>query len=297
VAAEGHTDISFTVFRDDLPATLAAVEELTRKLDVEGYSYDENLATVSVVGMGMATQTGVAEKMFRALAEKTINILMITTSEIKISVLVSKEQAQEALSTVHEIFELHKEPADVTPDIHHLAHRPAAVDASDLVAKIELMEDLIIEDITLDESQSMVTVMGLADSPGLAARLFEGVAEGGILVDMIVQSMGREGHAGITFTVPRKDLEKTIRVTTDLAAELGCPPPTNLPKVAKLSVCGIGMRSHTSVAERMFKSLASTAINVEVISTSEVHVNIVVEDSQGKEAFETLQREFEDVIV
>ena len=297
VAADGHTDISFTVFRDDLPATLAAVEQSTRKLDVEGYSYDENLAKVSVVGIGMATQTGVAEKMFRALAEKEINILMITTSEIKISVLVTKEQAQEALSTVHEVFQLDKEPADVTPDIHHSAHRPAAIDATDLVAKIERMEDLIIEDITLDESQAMVTVTGLADSPGLAARLFEGVAEGGILVDMIVQSMGREGHASITFTVPRKELEQAIRVTTDLAAELGCPPPTSLPKVAKLSVCGIGMRSHTSVAERMFKSLASTGINVDMISTSEVHVNIVVDDHQGKEAFETLQREFEDVIV
>ncbi|HYW79824.1 MAG TPA: aspartate kinase, partial [Thermoguttaceae bacterium] len=297
VAADGHTDISFTVFRDDLPATLKAVEESTRKLEVEGYNYDEDLAKVSVVGAGMATQTGVAEKMFRALAEKQINILMITTSEIKISVLVTKEQAQEALRTVHEVFQLDQEPAVANPDAPLAAHRPSAVDATDLAAKIEQMEELIIEGISLDESQAMVTMIGLADSPGLAAKLFEAVAADGILVDMIVQSMGREGHANITFTVPQKDLVETLRITGDLAGELECPPPASLPTVAKLSVCGIGMRSHTSVAQRMFESLAAAGINVEVISTSEVHVNIVVEGQQGKEAFATLQKEFADVIV
>ncbi len=297
VAADGHTDISFTVFCDDLPTTLKAVEESTRKLDVEGYSYDEDLAKVSVVGAGMATQTGVAEKMFRALAEKKINILMITTSEIKISVLVTREQSQEALRTVHEVFQLDREPAIATPETHHSATRLSAAETTEIVAKIERMEELIIEGITLDESQALVTVMGLADSPGLAAKLFERVAEGGILVDMIVQSMGREGHANITFTIPQKDLEETLRITGELAGELGCPPPTSLPKVAKLSVCGIGMRSHTSVIQRMFESLATTEINVEVISTSEVHVNIVVDGRQGKEALATLQREFADVIV
>ena len=112
VASEGRADISFTVPRDELPATLKAVEDAVKELHAEGYSYDDDVAKISVVGLGMATQPGVAEKMFRSLAERGINIQMITTSEIKISVLVAREFAQEALRTVHEAFHLEKPPAE-----------------------------------------------------------------------------------------------------------------------------------------------------------------------------------------
>ncbi|KKK54890.1 hypothetical protein LCGC14_3080140, partial [marine sediment metagenome] len=169
VADDGHADISFTVFRDDLPATLKAVEDSTRKLEAEGYSHDDDLSKISVVGAGMATQTGVAEKMFRALAEKGINILMITTSEIKISVLVARTQAQEALRTVHEVFQLDVQPAESNAEVHVATEPHEAMDPTELVAKMERMEELIIEGITLDQLQSLVTVVGLPDTPGLAA--------------------------------------------------------------------------------------------------------------------------------
>ena len=104
--------MSFTVDRDELPATLQAIEEAVKELGGEGYTYDDDVAKVSVVGLGMATQKGVAGTMFRSLAEKGINIQMITTSEIKISVLVDRQYAQDALRTVHEAFQLHKPPED-----------------------------------------------------------------------------------------------------------------------------------------------------------------------------------------
>ena len=97
-AAEGRTDLSFTVLRDELPGTLRAVDEAVKEIGAEGCDYDENVSKISVVGLGMATQPGVAGMMFRALAEKGINIHMITTSEIKISVVVAREHAQEAFA-------------------------------------------------------------------------------------------------------------------------------------------------------------------------------------------------------
>ena len=113
IGAEGKADISFTVDRDELPATLEAVQEAAAELGASGYSHDDQVAKISVVGLGMARQVGVAQKMFRALADAGVNILVITTSEIKISVLIARSQAQTALRAVHAAFGLAREPAGV----------------------------------------------------------------------------------------------------------------------------------------------------------------------------------------
>jgi aspartate kinase len=294
--AEGHADLSFTVFRDDLPATLRAVDAAVKELGAEGYTCDENVSKISVVGLGMATQPGVAGTMFRALAEKGINIQMISTSEIKISVLVAREFAQEALRTVHEAFELQSPPPDGKTHGDG-SPRQAKPSEEKLLARLQRMEKLIIEQIDLDETQSRVTFVGLPDIPGLAAQTFDELAEAGIVVDMIVQSIGRGNRANISVTVPQKDLENAIRVAEQQAESLGCPPPTNCPKVAKLSVFGVGMRSHTGVAARMFQSLAKEGINVELISTSEVRVNVVLDRGDGKKALAALKKEFADAMV
>jgi aspartate kinase len=296
VAAGGQAEISFTVVRDDLPATLKAVEEATRAVGAQGYNYDDNVAKISVVGLGMKTQPGVAQKMFRALAAKGINILMITTSEIKISVLVDRESALEALRTVHATFHLDKEPSAAAGNGAGAA-RPLGNNTADIVARMQGMEDLIIEDITLDESQSRVTLVAVPDRPGLAAGVFEEVAAGGIVVDMIVQSVGREEQANLSFTVPDKDLDKSLSLAGSLARRLGCQPPTSCPNVAKLSVSGTGMRSHTGMARRIFQCLATAGINVEMINTSEVRLNVVIDRAQGRKALDLLKAEFADVIV
>jgi len=297
VGANGLADISFTVPRDELPTTLKAVEDVAKQLGAEGVSYDDDVSKISVVGLGMATQTGVAEKMFRALAEKGINIMMITTSEIKISVLVARQYAQEALRTVHEAFQLHVTPAGAD-ELGAPAHLVRGNNnTAEVVTRMEAMEALIIEDITLDESQARVTVVDLPDMPGLAAQVFDEVAEAAIVVDMIVQSVGRNGHANISFTVPQGDQANAARVARELSDLLGCPPPTACPKVAKLSVFGIGMKSHTNVAARTFQSLAAAGINVDMISTSEVRVNVVVDGQHGRQALAALKKEFADVMV
>jgi len=297
VAAAGLADVSFTVARDDLPATLKAVEEAARQLGAQGYNYDDNVSKISVVGLGMKSQPGVARKMFRALADHEINLLMITTSEIKISVLVDRESALEALRTVHAAFRLDVGPGERPAAGLPAPGVPAANNTADLVARMQGMEDLLIEDVILDETQARVTLSGVPDRPGMAAQLFEEIAAGGIIVDMIVQSVGREGSASLSFTVPQADLSTSLQIAAALAGRLGCPAPAGSPQVAKLSVLGVGMRSQTGAAKRLFESLAAAAINVVMISTSEVRLNVVVDGSQGPRTLEVLRKEFADVII
>jgi aspartate kinase len=296
VAAAGEAEISFTVGRDDLPNTLKAVEEATRELGARGYNYDDNVSKVSVVGLGMAHQPGVAQKMFRALADKGINILMITTSEIKISALVDRDHALEALRTVHAAFELDKEPKGTGGAKSAQAARRNN-NTADVVARMQGMEDLIIEEIQLDASQARVTISEVPDRPGIVAQIFEEIAAGGIVVDMIVQSVGREGCATVSFTVPQASLAKSMEIAARLAAELKAAAPTSSPAVAKLSAFGVGMKSHTNVAARLFQALAAAGVNVDMISTSEVRLNVVVRGDQGQKAQEVLRKAFADVIV
>ncbi|MES1213591.1 MAG: aspartate kinase [Singulisphaera sp.] len=301
VGDEAKADISFTVPKDELPTTLKAVEAAAAELGAEGFSQDDSVSKISVVGVGMATQTGVAQKMFRALADAQVNILMITTSEIKISVLVSRDQAATALRAVHRVFDLDKAPpeAEVRQASAESARGPKATEIVDtlrgkIVARLQGMEDLTIDDIQLDETQARVTISGLPDQPGLAAEVFERIAAGSIFVDMIVQSLGRAGHANLSFTVPQAHLQKAIQVSQETAKKLGCGPVTSSPRVAKLSVSGIGMRSHTDVAIRMFRSLAAAGINVAMINTSEVRVNVVVDGAAGQKGLECLKQAFAD---
>jgi aspartate kinase len=293
VGAEGLADISFTVLKDDLRSTLAAAEEAARELAAEGVSHDDDVAKVSVVGLGMAQQTGVAQKMFRALSNAGVNILMITTSEIKISVLVARGEAAAALRAVHQAFALDRAPENAGKSADG-GGTAGQSDAMAVVARLQKMEDLTIDEISLDQSQARVTVSGVADQPGIAAAIFEAVAEGGIFVDMIVQSFGRQGKANLSFTVPQAQYAQCLDLVTHLVNRLKCGPITGSPRVAKLSVMGIGMRSHTEVAIRTFHCLAEAGINVDMINTSEVRVNVVVDGQHGPKALECLQEAFAD---
>ena len=295
VGDHAKADISFTVLRDDLASTLEAVQEAAAELGAESVSHDDKVSKISVVGLGIATQTGVAQKMFRALANAGVNIQMITTSEIKISVLVDRDQAQNALRVVHRAFELEKEPALATDGAADGASAPHGErDAAAIVARLTGMEDLTIDDMMLDDTQARVTIGGVPDAPGMAASVFEGIAAAGIFVDMIVQSLGRAGYANLSFTVPQADLARAVATAKELAGQFGCGPVTSSPRVAKLSVSGIGMRSHTGVAIRMFRSLAEAGINVAMINTSEVRVNVVVDGAAGKKGLDCLQAAFAD---
>ncbi len=159
------------------------------------------------------------------------------------------------------------------------------------------MEELVLNDIALDETQSLVTIVGVPNRPGIAAQVFQSVAGDGIFVDMIVQShKGYQGRISVSFTMPANQLQEALEVSKRLARDFGCHSVTHRPQVAKLAVSGIGLRSHTDVAIRMFRALAEAKINVDMISTSEVQVTVVVDGQHGHVGLARLQQAFADVL-
>ncbi|MGY8768692.1 MAG: aspartate kinase [Pirellulales bacterium] len=296
VGNDGKANVSFTVPEEELEQTLEAVKEVHESIHDSNISHDNQVSKISVVGLGMANQPGVADKMFRVLSEAEINIQMITTSVIKISVLVAREDAQRALQIVHNGFQLDVAPDDA-PQSAEAVRRERVLDAAEVVAKLRFMEDLAIDDITLDNSQALITIRQIPDTPGIAAKVFEAVAESGILVDMIVQNVGRDGSANISLTIPRESVVDAQKVTEKIGKALGAEEVTTKADAAKLSVSGIGLRSHTSVGIRMFEALSKAGINVDLINTSEVMVNVIVDNSKAEVALDCLKKAFADVLI
>jgi len=296
IGQEGRTDISFTVPASDLVSTLEVLQPVVYEIGGETVEWQENVAKVSVVGLEMEQQGGVAKKMFRAISQKGINIDIITTSEIKISALVSQEDGLSTLRAVHSAFGLEKAPKKIksrpkqkkTPRLERSLAESGAID----VSRLSGMEDILIESISLNQTEAQITIPNVPDIPGIAAEMFEKIAAGDIVVDMIVQSCGRNGKAIITFTVPRTSLEKALEITQKLAKKWKSEEPTYKPSIAILSVRGTGLRSHTELAYRMFKTLADNEINVNVISTSERNIAITVDEANGKKGLKLLQEEF-----
>lgn len=295
---KGNANISFTVPKDELNTTLDAVKGAIESFGQGTVDSCDNVSKISVVGAGMAEQTGVANSMFNALVDEEINLEMITTSEIKISALVNRDQVLQALRAAHKRFELDVEPAGAEDlDLDNFTHQRSA-DALEVVERLQGvgMETLFIDDINLDESQSSVSIVGVPNKPGLAATIFSRIADAGIFVDMIVQSYPIEDEAVIGFTVPKDSFEKAVEVSEALSAELGCRKVTHRRDIAKLSVSGIGLRSHTGVAIGMFKALSEADLNIQIMNTSEVRVNVVLDGSEGQAGLDCLRNAFADSI-
>jgi aspartate kinase len=303
VSTGGTTEVSFTVAKGDLSETLHAADVAARDIGASGVSHDSGVAKISAVGLGMRTHTGVATTMFHALADAGINIQMITTSEIKITVLVDRSAAVPALRAVHRAFQLDQSNGIAAPSSAPTERsRPRAMKLvplaeadieSDLAgAPVEPrkggMEDLVIAGVELDESQARVALFHVPDRPGYAARVFRAIAAAGVFVDMIVQNVGTAGDSLLSFTVPRDSAERAVSAVK----AAGVPEVSVEPVLAKLSVIGVGMRTHTGVATRMFAALADRGININLINTSEVRINIGTDIARGREGLECLKRAF-----
>lgn len=300
IGQEELADISFTVPKSELSSAVRAVRKAVVAIGAAGFTQDDDVSKISVVGLGMAVQTGVAQKMFRALADAGINIQMITTSEIKISVLVSRSEALAGLRAVHQSFQLHHRPADAAVWDTLPERTTTQADIEKLVADLRIadMEQLSLSDITLSDDQARITLLGVPDAPGLVSSVFEAVAEKGIFVDMIVQSYdGFQGETSVSFSMPRTQFAKATEVAEELKTQFSVRRVLGCSEIAKLSVSGIGLRSHTSVAIGMFEVLTEAGINVEMISTSELRVNVVVQSKSGIEALECFTRRFSESLV
>lgn len=158
--------------------------------------------------------------------------------------------------------------------------------------EVKSMEDIVVRGVASDKNQAKVTVKGLQDRPGVAALVFTELANKNINVDMIVQNVSEGGQTDITFTVPRGDLTKTQRVMEALQPELGARAILVDEDIAKVSIVGVGMRSHSGVAARMFDALARQKINIEMIATSEIKISVVIRKSQSDDAVRALHKAF-----
>ena len=300
IGKKGRANVSFTVPREELAMTLAAVESVMDAVGAESIAHDDQVSKVSVVGANMATQTSVASRMFRALADADVNIHMITTSEIKISTLVPKSQASIALRAVHEEFGLHQRPEDAQSWSEIKEDRDNAADVDTLVSRLrdDALEALTLTGISITEKQARVTLHGVPDKPGIAADMFETIGDAGIFIDMIVQGCdGEDGSTSVSFTVDETALQASLDVANDILAKHQMRDVQGGTDIAKVTVSGIGLRSHTHVATVLFQQLAEDGINVEMINTSELQVNAVIDATRALDAAEDLKRAFADSLL
>jgi aspartate kinase len=155
------------------------------------------------------------------------------------------------------------------------------------------MEQPIISGIAFNRDEAKLTVLGVPDKPGIAALILGSVADANIDVDMIVQNVGANNTTDFTFTVHRTEFKKAMEVLNKVKEEIGAREVSGDDKIAKISLVGIGMRTHAGVASKMFGTLAAENINLQMISTSEIKISVVVEDKYMELAVRALHQAFE----
>jgi aspartate kinase len=324
VGSQGRATIGFTVIAPELERTKAVLAPIMADLGAT-LRVGGRVSKVSVVGAGMRSVSGVAETMFNALASAGISMTMITTGDIKISALIeetlvdvmdsgpstgkqSHEEAKKAvlgrkaLRALHAAFKLEAprkgagEPTESAGAFKPRATPHVATmdkDRESAVNRLEGMEDVLVSGVHRSPAQSRITVFDLPDRTGNCAKVFNAVATGGILVDMIVQNVTSPGRAELSFTVPAADLTRALKRTQNVIAEIdpGCKVVGD-DDVAVVYVLGVGMRTHTGVGRMMFGALAGRGINIAMINTSEVCIGVVIDRDRGDEAVAALKQAF-----
>ena len=154
------------------------------------------------------------------------------------------------------------------------------------------MEDVVVRGISLDRHQAKLSVAGVRDEPGIAGRIFSNVAAAHIIVDMIVQNASIAGTTDISFTIHEDELENARKILMPVIGEMGAIRLNTTSGVAKLSVVGIGIRSHSGVAARMFECLGRNGINIQLVSTSEIKIAIVIDEKDAERAAKLIHAEF-----
>ena len=154
------------------------------------------------------------------------------------------------------------------------------------------MEQAIISGIAFNRDEAKITVLGVPDTPGVAYQILGPVADANIDVDMIIQNVGANNTTDFTFTVHRNDYVRTLQMLRDMQAKIGAREVTGDDKIAKVSIVGVGMRSHVGIASSMFKTLAEESINIQMISTSEIKISVVIDEKYLELAVRVLHKAF-----
>lgn len=161
-----------------------------------------------------------------------------------------------------------------------------------IVKEDRSMEDVLIRGVSVNKDEAKLTVAGVPNRPGVAAAIFKALADANINVDMIIQNIGASAATDISFTVPKKDADRAASVLKPIAKKTGIRDISQDVNLSKVSVVGIGMRSHAGVAAKMFEILGQNGVNIEMISTSEIKISCVVKKSDAEKAVKLLHKEF-----
>jgi aspartate kinase len=156
----------------------------------------------------------------------------------------------------------------------------------------EEMEKYVVSGVTYNRNESKLTISGIPDVPGVAAKIFKPIADANIVVDMIIQNASSAGHADLTFTVSKTDTKKALEILKAIGKKLGANRVSSDENIAKISIVGVGMKSHAGVASQFFSVLAHEGINIMMISTSEIKISCVVEEKYTELAVRILHDTF-----
>ncbi len=156
----------------------------------------------------------------------------------------------------------------------------------------EIMEKEVVSGVTYNKDEAKISIRHVPDQPGIAAKIFGPIGEANINIDMIIQNVSKEGFTDVTFTVPKGDLWEAMKIAKATAKALGARGVTGDGNIAKVSVVGVGMRSHSGVATTMFEAFASESINIQMISTSEIKISCVIEEKYTELAVRVLHDAF-----
>jgi aspartate kinase len=154
------------------------------------------------------------------------------------------------------------------------------------------MEAVLVSGITYNKDEAKISVLRVPDRPGIAAKLFSPLSAANITVDMIIQNVSHDGLNDMTFTVPKSDFKKALKIVQETAAEIGAGSVSSDENIAKVSIIGVGMRSHSGVACKMFETLSSEGINILMISTSEIKISCIIELKYSELAIRVLHEAF-----
>ncbi|HKC50231.1 MAG TPA: aspartate kinase [Myxococcota bacterium] len=162
-----------------------------------------------------------------------------------------------------------------------------------VVPESEIMERLVVSGVTYNRAEAKVTIFGVPDVPGIAAKIFIPLSESGIVVDMIVQNVSTQGHTDMTFTVARGDMKRALALVEEVGRELSAAGVKSDSGIAKVSVVGLGMKDHAGVAGKMFAVLSKHNINIQMINTSEIKISVVIDEKFTELACRALHDAFE----
>ncbi|MEO1125414.1 MAG: aspartate kinase [Cyanobacteria bacterium J06635_15] len=281
-------DIAFTVTHGNLTraeAVATAIAPVLRNtpdaIDEAEVMIDRRVAKVSIAGAGMIGRPGVAAQMFSTLAAAGINIQMISTSEVKVSCTVENTDCDRAIAALCEAFSITSSP--VKPEA-----KGAPINPEDLPP---------VRGAALDRDQARLAIRQVPDQPGMAAQIFQLLADSNVSVDMIIQSQRSRPLDGYTtrdiaFTVALADAENAKQVLDQVRADIGYREVVLDTQIAKVSVVGVGMIYRPGVAAKMFRALADLDINIQMIATSEIKISCVVDEVAGVNALKAIHNAF-----